>query len=228
MNLNAGWFPNVKQIADALVRSFGRPSLGNKRNPFSELTYILLSTKTPPDRYKHVHDELKRRYPKADLIAEASIEELVSVIRPAGFANKRASQLGEIAKFLKQRFGRVTLSPLRQMNNEEAEELLMQLPGVGLKIARCVLLYSLDREVFPMDNHCLRISKRLGWLSENAGFSNNTMKYLQQRIPPDLRKDLHVGMVVLGRENCFKTDPDCATCPILRWCPTGQSRVHSE
>ena len=36
------------------------------------------------------------------------------------------------------------------MSDKDAEAFLLSLPGVGKKIAQCVLMY-LDREVFPVD-----------------------------------------------------------------------------
>ena len=48
-----------------------------------------------------------------------------------------------------------SLAALKHMSNNQAEEYLTSLPGVGIKTARCVLLYSLNREVFPADVNCL-------------------------------------------------------------------------
>ncbi|MDP1593275.1 MAG: hypothetical protein Q8L80_03420 [Gallionella sp.] len=62
------------------------------------------------------------------------------------------------------RFGEPNLELLRSMSDQEAEDFLLALPGVGKKIARCVLMYSLGQQVFPVDTHCWRIARRLGWV----------------------------------------------------------------
>jgi N-glycosylase/DNA lyase len=44
------------------------------------------------------------------------------------------------------------LENLKKLSYEEAKNLLMDLPGVGAKVADCVLLFSLDKtEAFPVD-----------------------------------------------------------------------------
>lgn len=215
-------FPFVSEVAAALVERFGRPSLGNKKNPFNELLYIILSSKTPPGRYPRAYRELRRAYPRAASLANADPQDVAKVIQFAGLEDKKASQIVQAASQLKQLFGRVTLSPLRAMTNEAAEEVLTSLPGIGIKSARCILLYSLNRQVFPADNHCLRIAHRLGWI-ENATFTKGTANLLQSGIPPALRRDLHVGMVLLGREYCLPKEPRCSNCSILKFCSTGLS-----
>ena len=64
-------------------------------------------------------------------------------------------------------FERVTLSPLRKMDREPAERYLLGLPRVGVKTARCVLKYALGHQVMPLDRHCERVLRRLGFLPHN-------------------------------------------------------------
>ena len=44
------------------------------------------------------------------------------------------------------------------MNDADGERLLMRLPGLSWKGARCILLYSLRRDVFPVDGNTFRVS----------------------------------------------------------------------
>lgn len=221
------WFRNVNEVSDRLVAWFPKQDLGNKRNPFDELLYIILSAKTPPERYRRAYAELHRHYPRFNDLAEANRKELSEVIHFAGLADRKSTQIVDIAQQLKAEFGTVSLAPLRQMSIEEAERFLTSLSGIGLKSARCILLYSLDFQVFPADNHCLRIAKRLNWISD-ASFSKHIANKLQDGIPPHLRRDLHVNMVLLGRERCFQRSPVCNGCPIFDYCPTGQSQIGME
>jgi endonuclease III len=108
------------------------------------------------------------------------------------------------------------------MSDEEAEAFLLSLPGVGKKVARCVLMYSLGRQVFPVDTHCWRIAQRLGWVrptQKDKHCAPRDMDRLQSKIPPELRHSLHVNMISLGREICAPTSPRCDECPISAWCP---------
>jgi endonuclease III len=102
-------FTNVTEITNTLVRRFGHSSLGNKRNPFNELLYIILSSKTPPERYTSAYRELKRRYPRFESLAEAEPQEVALTIKFAGLEGKKALQIVQSARQLKRLFGRVSL-----------------------------------------------------------------------------------------------------------------------
>ena len=211
---------DVEAIAEVLVHEFGRPTLGNKKNPFNELLYIILSSRTPPDNYQDTYRSLRRRFRTAESLADARWTEVAAAIEMAGFQRKRARAISAIASHLKTRFGRVTLAPLKRMTTREAERFLTGLPGVSTKTARCVLMYALVRPVFPVDVHCYRVCKRLGWLPSNAGPTQRRADELQAGVPEHLRRDLHVGMVVLSRRYCRPKEPDCGACPIAEFCPT--------
>jgi len=215
---------NIRSVTRALIAKFGRQTLGNKRNPFDELLFIILSSKTPPDRYKMTYRALKDKYPSADQLAHAKPTTIARVIENGGLAEKKAHQISAITRRLAKEFGRVTLRPLVRMNDQQAEAFLDTLPGIGKKMARCVLMYSLDRPVFPVDVHCFRISLRLGWIFPKITLTDRVADELQAGIPPNLRRDLHVGMILLGREYCQAEKMYCSQCPLLKYCPTGQKQ----
>lgn len=219
--------PHVEQLTRALVQGFGRPTLGNKKNPFNELLYILLSSKTPPHRYQDVYRTLRRAYGRANSLADARPEDVARVISHGGLQNRKARAIVSIARRLRREFGRVTLAPLARMENGEAEGFLATFPEVSKKTARCVLMYALDRPVFPVDAHCFRIAQRLGWVPEGAYLTDRLADELQEGVPEQLRRDLHVGMVLLGRHYCLPGVLCCYKCPVLEFCPAN-ARVVSK
>lgn len=210
----------VEEITKALVHRFGRPTLGNKRNPFNELLYILLSSKTPPNRYQEVYRKLRCAYARAEKLADARPEDIALVITEGGLENRKARAIASIARQLKRKFGRVTLAPLQKMTDEEAEAFLRSLPEVSKKTARCVLMYALGRPVFPVDSHCFRIAQRLGWIPKEVYLTDRRVDELQAGVPQPLRRDLHVGMILLGRNYCLAKNSQCTDCPLLELCPT--------
>jgi len=124
-------------------------------------------------------------------------------------------------KELKDKFGRPTLSPLKFFDDQEYESFLISLPGVGKKIARCIMLYSLNCKFFQVDTHCWRICKRLGWIRPKRRSRTCTpheMDALQSRIPKDVRFSLHVNMISLGRHIYTYYDPKCSICPHRSLC----------
>lgn len=214
-------FRDVQAVAKALEAWYGTKTLGNKKNPFNELLYILLSSKTPPGRYQQTYSALRRRFSHAEMLAHVPPRELVKVIKSGGLAQKKAKQISAIARQLKQQFGRVTLAPLKRMSDREAEELLTNLPGIGVKSARCVLLFALERDVFPVDAHCFRIVTRVGWWNAERPLTEQVADEIQKGIPGALRRSLHVNFVLLGREFCTSSGPRCGECPVISYCKAG-------
>lgn len=146
-----------------------------------------------------------------------------------GLQNQKAASVKVLMENIVDKFGQPSLSKLKYLNDEECDEFLSSLPGVGKKVARCVMLYSLDRKVFPVDTHCWRIAGRLGWIEPSARNGNycssEAMDQLQEIIPSDLRFGLHVNMVSLGREICNARKPQCGECPIQKYCRSNLHRI---
>jgi endonuclease III len=106
------------------------------------------------------------------------------------------------------------------MNNEEAERLLTSLPGVSWKAARCVMLYSLGRNVLPIDSNTFRILKRTGVLSRRAVYRRRTLHdAIQAAVPAYRRLALHVNLVVHGQRTCLPRVARCPRCPLRADCP---------
>jgi endonuclease III len=218
-------FRDARAIGRVLRRRYDEKTLDNKHNPFDELLYIILSSKTPPGRYRETYRTLRKRFPRADALAHTTPRVVAKTVERGGLARRRGTQIVAIAKQLEERFGRVTLAPLGKMDDREAETLLTSLPGVGIKIARCVLLFALHRKVFPVDAHCFRIATRMGWVREGVTLTDGVADEIQDGIPADLRRHLHVSFVLLGRQFCTPSTPRCCRCPIARYCDTGRARI---
>ena len=91
-------------------------------------------------------------FPKPGDLAHASLEE----IRSCGLGF-RAERVLETSKILDR--GEFILEDLRKMDYEKAKQELLSLPGVGQKVADCVLLFSLDKlEAFPVDIWMKRVA----------------------------------------------------------------------
>jgi len=216
-----GWARGAFHVHRLLRANYRDFDHHNKKNPLDNLLFILCSVKTTESNYSQTYSLLKQKYPKfVDLLA-ATQSEIASVIKRGGLSKQKAKCIKGIILRLDRRFGHPTLSPLRHLSDEECESFLVSLPGVGKKVARCVMMIPLGRHVFPVDTHCWRISKRLGWINQtrNDGYcSPSEMDRLQGLIPPHLRRSMHLNMVSLGREYCTPSFPKCNECPISRMC----------
>jgi endonuclease III len=212
---------NIIPIARELRKRYKDFDHYNRKNPLDELLLILCSVKRGEKVYLRAFKSLKQAFPTFEKLNQASVKELTKQIEWGGLQNQKARALKKITMAITGKFGNLSLAPLRKMTEGECEGFLCSLPGVGKKVARCVMLYSLGMEVFPVDTHCWRASKRLGWIKTNGKHkfcTSQDMDILQDMMPPRLRLSLHVNMVSLGRELCLARSPKCHCCPITQYC----------
>lgn len=212
----------VVEIAAGLKKRYRDFDHYNLKDPLDELLFIICSTKTEEASYRNSFRALKETFPTCHGIAVADAESIARSIVRGGLSNQKAKAIRNLLDAVVERFGEPSLEPLRSMGTDEAEDFLVSLSGVGKKIARCVLMYSLGRKVFPVDTHCWRIARRLGWVrptQKDGHCAPRDMDRLQSKIPQELRYSLHVNMVSLGREICTVIAPKCETCPVVDWCP---------
>lgn len=102
-------------------------------------------------------------FPGADKLFEAGIEELEAC--RGGF---RCKYILDTARMVKN--GEVRLEELKGMDTGKAREELMKFPGVGPKVADCVLLYSgTKQDVFPTDVWVKRVMEEL-YFKREASF----------------------------------------------------------
>lgn len=209
------------RIAKRLSTHYSDFAHHNKKNPLDELIFILLSLTTTEPVYLRTYKALKKRFPRHSDLARASVRQIAHVIFEGGQYIQKAVAIRGIMHNLTRQFGRPTLASLQKMSDSDCEIFLTSLPGVGKKVARCVMMYSLGRKVFPIDTHCWRISKRLGWVPRNLVNKppSKMVDALQAKIPSNLRHSLHVNMISLGRAHCKAVNPSCQLCPLGEICP---------
>ena len=145
------------------------------------------------------------------------MREIERVIHDAGLGRIKARQIKALLRQISKDFGSLSAWQLRRMDTETLERYLAQLPGVGVKTARCVMMYALDREVFPVDTHCIRLFQNLGLIERRMRFEY-AQDPLQDAVPADIRKTLHVNTVAHGRETCVPRSERCDECVIVHLC----------
>lgn len=206
----------VRRVCEALEAEYGRPRLGNPRRPLDDLFYIIISNRTAPSVATTTFRALKRRYPRWGLLASARQREVAKVLRPAGLSAKKAAQMRGIAKRLIADFGGCTLAPLARTSDEQALGYLRSLPGVSTKVGQCVMMYTLGRQVLPVDVHVHRVAGRIGWVNRKR--ADQCHDIMARIVPPRRRCSFHVDCIVHGRKVCTPRSPKCTACPIRKHC----------
>lgn len=215
----------LRELATILAVVHGTPDLGNLPDPVDELVYIILSRKTREDAYQLTFEVLKRRFKTWEELLDAPRDEVERIVRPGGLLGKKVESLYGALEAIKQRFGSCSLEEARSWSDEELEEFLVGLPEISRKSAYCVMMYSLNREVFPVDTHVGRILARIEPFEELGveleGLDHKQLQaQLADLVPPLLRYSLHVNLVCHGRSICIAGNPRCSGCEIRKFCRT--------
>jgi endonuclease III len=209
----------VREV-ETRLRAYGTPRLGNKVDPLDELIFIVLSAQTEEYTYVKTFTALQEKYPGWRGLTEAPLEEVEATIRAGGLYRKKAKQLQEALKKIVADVGWPTLEFLRVQDDETVYRYLISIPGVSHKTAKCIMMYSLGREVFPVDTHVWRVARRLGWCPDAAKPSDKQEQRLEEVVPADLRYSLHVNLLAHGRATCQTYWPRCGACILADLCPS--------
>ena len=95
-------------------------------------------------------------------------------------------------------------------------EQLQTLAGVGRKTANVVLNVWFNRPTLAVDTHVMRISHRLDFSQGKTPLE--VEKDLLRNLPEEYVKNTNHWLVLFGRYICKAQKPDCANCPISRFC----------
>jgi endonuclease III len=212
----------MRLIERRLRLEYGRPRHFNPTDPLDDLIFLVLSRMTQEVKYVRTYARLRSSLSTWGAVREAPPDQLEELIHEAGLAPTKTAQLQAILAEIDAREGAMSLHRLRSMVDEDVERYLTTLPGVARKTALCVMLYTLDRDVLPVDTHVWRVAQRLG-LAPAGGWSEAQGRRLEARVPPGLRASLHVTLVAHGREVCRAPRPDCGGCMLTDLCPTAGS-----
>jgi N-glycosylase/DNA lyase len=139
-----------------------------EQDPFQCLISFIVSSNSNIQKIKSSLENLSKKFgikvefqnkefflfPKPEKLAKASINEI------------KSCGVGYRARFIKEAANRTLLKKidfeyLKKCNYQDAKEEICFIPGVGNKVADCVLLFSLNKlEAFPLDRWMIRILEK--------------------------------------------------------------------
>ena len=186
----------------------GVPSpLVSGRDPFSVLVGTVISLRTRDAVTEKVTRRVLRRADTPEKMVGISEKELAGLLRPAGFFNRKASQLKSLADILIQQY---------QGEVPSGRDALEALPGVGGKTAAFVLSMAFNIPAICVDVHVHRISNRLGIVVTRTPAETETA--LMKVFPEDLWITLNHVFVRFGQRVCLPGVPRCDMCSFKGWC----------
>jgi endonuclease-3 len=178
-----------------------------QRRPYRVLISTILSHRTKDENTHRASSNLFRKYPTAEDVATAPLEDIEELIRPSGFYKVKAQRVKEVSRILLDNYG-------GEVPREFDE--LMSLPSVGRKTANCVLVYAFDEPAIPVDVHVHKISNRLGLVSTKT--PDQTEAELVKLVPKKYWLDLNELFVRFGQDICRSVGPKCNECDFSSFC----------
>lgn len=182
-------------------------------NPYELLVAVILSAQCTDKRVNMVTPTLFKAFPTAEVMAEASSDEVFQYIKSISYPNNKANHLVGMAKMLVNDFKGVVPSSVDE---------LQKMPGVGRKTANVIASVVYSKPTMAVDTHVFRVSARLG-LTTNSKTPLETEKQLVKYIPENKIAIAHHWLILHGRYVCLARNPKCEECGLKDLCKYYQS-----
>ena len=177
-------------------------------SPFELLVAVILSAQCTDKRVNMITPALFSRFPDAESLSEASVDEVFSYIRSISYPNNKAKHLVGMAKMLLTDFNGVVPEKVAELE---------KLPGVGRKTANVIASVVFNQPAMAVDTHVFRVSARLG-LTKKARNPQQAEEQLVKHFPKDLIAVAHHWLILHGRYVCKARKPDCEPCGLKQMC----------
>jgi DNA (cytosine-5)-methyltransferase 1 len=210
----------LREISRLAALLHGTDTTSHKPEPVDELVWVILSRKSRDASSDEAFQALKTTFRSWNEVLSTPEEDVRANL---GSFAERAGSLIAALQALHDSFGSCTLDPVRAWPNDQLLAFLSRLPGLDAKGALRVMLFSLDRKVFPADADAMRVLTRLGPYRE-LGLELSELSpreveaLLGELIPPNLRQPLHLTLAAHGREVCRSQKPLCNACDLRNFC----------
>jgi endonuclease-3 len=176
-------------------------------DPYTLLIAVLLSAQCTDARVNTVTPALFALADNPADMAQRSIAQVQSIVRPCGLAPRKASAIVGLSQILVDQHQGTVPADM---------EALEKLPGVGHKTASVVMSQAFGVPTFPVDTHIHRLAQRWGLTSGKNVVQ--TERDLKRLFPQDSWNDLHLQFIYYGREFCSARGCDGTVCEICRTC----------
>ena len=177
---------------------------------FQLLVATLLSAQCTDKRINQVTPALFSRFPTAQAMAEAEVEEVFGYIRSVSYPNAKAQHLVDMARMLVSNYGGEV---------PEAMSDLVKLPGVGRKTANVIQAVWFGKATMAVDTHVYRVSHRMGLVAKTDNTPLKVEQALMRNIPEADIPNAHHWLLLHGRAVCKSSKPLCGQCPFDALCP---------
>lgn len=182
-------------------------------NAYTLLVAIVLSAQSTDKGVNKATKELFQIADTPQKMLSLGIARVKDYIKTIGLYNNKAKNIMALSQILVDDFkGEVP-------NDRDALE---HLPGVGRKTANVLLNVWWNEPTVAVDTHVLRLAKRLDL---SNGTTPLSVEADLNKLPDDYKRHVNHWLVLFGRYICKAQKPDCANCPIARFCSSPDKRI---
>ena len=167
------------------------------------LVSVRLAAQCTDARVNVVVEDLYKKFPDVNALAEAEVSEIEEIVRPCGLGKSKARDISACMKMIRDEYhGKVP----------DDFNALLKLPGVGRKSANLIMGDVFGKPAIVTDTHCIRLSNRIG-LVDDLKDPKKVEMALWKIVPPEEGSDLCHRLVYHGRDVCTaRTKPYCEKC----------------
>jgi len=192
-------------------------------NEFTFAVAVILSAQATDKKVNEVTPDLFRIAPTPDKMLDLGLDGLKEHIKVISFFNNKAKSIIALSQQLKdENSDDINYKfPKKYHNRNE----LMKLPGVGQKTANVIMNVLWNAPNIGVDTHVFRLSHRFGWCDEKDNTPEKVEEKLLKIIPKKYHALTNHTMVLHGRYTCKALRPNCANCPVAKWCNAADKKV---
>lgn len=198
----------VLQIMDVFrEREPNPPCELNFHNAYTLLVAVVLSAQSTDKGVNKATEALFKIADTPQKMLDLGIDKLKEHIKTIGLYNNKAKSIMSLSRDLVEKHhGEVPCD----------RAALESLAGVGRKTANVVLNVWFGEPTLAVDTHVFRLAHRLDLSRGKTPLE--VEKDLLKVLPPEYAKNANHWLVLHGRYICKAQTPNCAACPINRFC----------
>ena len=207
----------AKFVADTLEETLGTYEGQPEDNVLDCLMRTVLSQNTNDVNRDKGYAALRSTFPTWEDVVKADVEAIGEAIKIAGLHTQKSRTIKDFLSWLQAERGELDLEFVCGMETEAARHYLCQHKGIGIKTASVTLAFVCGHDVFPVDTHVLRISKRLGLIPPTCS-ADKAHELMGEIVPQGRAFPFHMNLIQFGRQICDARKPKCDECALTQHC----------
>ncbi|HZF55685.1 MAG TPA: A/G-specific adenine glycosylase [Polyangiaceae bacterium] len=191
------------------------------RDPYAIWLSEIMLQQTRVDTVVPYYERFLWRYPDADSLARAEVDDVLSMWSGLGYY-RRARELHAAAREVVERYG-------GKLPSEASE--LRKLPGIGAYTAGAISSIAFGRAEALVDGNVARVLSRIEGIEDDvrsvAG-GKRLWATAARLVPADKPGMFNESLMELGATICTPRDPACGACPVRFACEAARTGRQNE